>query len=73
MNILGITSAVVFSLSPILEVRAGIPFAVKLGLGIWSAFLICLIANIALIPIVFFFLDYAHDHLMKISLYSRMK
>ena len=72
MNILGTTGAIVLSMTPIFEVRGAIPFAVKFGLNIWTAFFICLIANIILIPLVFLFLDYAHVHFMKISLYSRM-
>lgn len=72
MNIIGVTSAVVLSMSPLLEVRGAIPVAVKLGLNIWAAFALALIANIALIPLVFLFLDYVHIHFMKIGIYSRM-
>ncbi len=72
MNILGITSAVVLGMSPIFEVRGAIPVAVALGLDIWTAFVLALLANIALIPVVFLFLDYAHIHLMKVGLYSKI-
>lgn len=72
MNLLGITSAVVLSMSPVLEVRGAIPIAVALGLNIWVAFVLALLANIALIPLVFLFLDYLHVHLMKVGIYSKM-
>ena len=72
MNIAGITGAIVFSMVPILEVRAAIPFAVAFGLNIWVAFLLAVLANIILIPLVFLFLDYVHGSLMKINIYSRV-
>ncbi len=72
MNILGVTSAVVISMTPVLEVRGAIPIAVALGMSIWSAFLICVLANIILIPLVFFFLDYVHGGLMNIGIYNRV-
>ena len=72
MSLLGMTSAVVLSLSPFLEVRGAIPVAVAFGLNVWIAFILAVLANIALIPIVYFFLDYIHVHMMKISIYSRV-
>lgn len=72
MSFNNVIGAVVLSMAPVFEVRGAIPFAVALGMGIWTAFIICLIANIILIPLVFFFLDYAHNHLMRISIYSNL-
>jgi len=72
MNIIAVTGTIVLSMSPVFEVRGAIPFAVALGLSIWVAFILALIANIVLIPLVFLFLDHVHGGLMRISLYSRL-
>lgn len=72
MNILGVTGTVVLSMTPVFEVRGAIPFATAMGVNIWVAFILASLANIALIPLVFLFLDYVHIHLMKIGIYSRL-
>ena len=45
------------SMLPISELRGGIPLALAYGFSPLSAFLICTLANILIIPIVFIFLD----------------
>ena len=72
MSFLGVISAFALSMFPIFEVRGAIPIAVAFGLNVWTAFIIALIANILLIPLVFLFLDNIHVYFMNISLYSNL-
>ena len=60
------------SVLPISELRGGIPLAVYRGVSIFSAFLICVIANCFVIPIVFFFLDNLHELFMVNRLYKKI-
>jgi len=67
MNIL--IKAIILSMLPISELRGGIPFAYFSGIGIVKAFVFCVLANVLAIPITFFFMDYLHNHLIKIKAY----
>ena len=60
------------SLLPISELRGGIPLAVYRGMSIFSAFIICVIANCFVIPMVFFFLDNLHELFMGNRLYKKI-
>jgi uncharacterized membrane protein len=64
--------AIIISMLPFFELRGGIPFAVAAGTDVWQAFVFCTIANIAVIPLIYLFLDTLHGVLMKISLYKRI-
>ncbi|MBS3097900.1 small multi-drug export protein [Candidatus Woesearchaeota archaeon] len=64
--------AIIASLLPISELRGGIPIAVASGYSYLAAFVVCVIANILVIPITFFILDYLHKYLVKISLYKKI-
>ena len=61
--------AILLSIAPISELRGGIPLAIKLGINIWTAFFVCVIANILIIPVIFLFLDYLHKYFYKIKVY----
>ncbi len=61
-----------WSMMPISELRGGIPVAIAQGFPPLSALLICVFANILVIPIMFFFLDYLHESFMKIKIYNRI-
>jgi uncharacterized membrane protein len=65
-----IISAVI-SLLPVAELRGGMPYAVAKGVSPFLAFVICVIANMLVIPIMYFFLDYVHGTFMKIGVYRR--
>jgi uncharacterized membrane protein len=67
-----IIQAIVWSILPISELRGGIPIAIANGISPLFAFLICVIANILVIPIVFFFLDHIHSFFMKIKIYESL-
>ena len=60
------------SVLPISELRGGIPLAVYRGMSIFSAFIICVIANCFVIPMVFFFLDNLHELFMGNRLYKKI-
>ena len=50
---------------PWIEVRGSIPYGLYEGIDPIAVFLICTLTNIALIPIVFFFLDYIFPYIRK--------
>ena len=56
---------------PIAELRGGIPYAVASDISLPLAFLICVLSNMLVIPVVFLFLDTIHHQLYKIKLYRR--
>lgn len=69
MNVL--IKALILSVLPISELRGGIPLAIGLGANPFSAFIVCVLANILVIPFIFLFLDYLHEHFMKIRIYKK--
>jgi|TARA_B100002003_G_C13803681_1_gene396581 uncharacterized membrane protein len=68
----GILNTVIWSLIPISELRGGIPVGVASGLSIFAAFLIAIVANFFVIPIVFFFLDHLHELFLKVKIYDNI-
>ena len=69
MNVL--IKALILSILPISELRGGIPLAIGLGANPFLAFIVCVLANILVIPFIFLFLDYLHEHFMKIRIYKK--
>ena len=63
--------AMILSALPISEVRGGIPFAIASGINPITAYIACVLANIAIVPIVLFFLKYLHVHFIHISHYAK--
>ncbi len=43
------------SMVPLIELRAGVPFAVGMGLDYFSALIVCIIGNMLPVPIIYFF------------------
>jgi len=70
MNI--ILKAIIWSLLPISELRGGIPIAIAGGLSFFVAYIICVAANLLVIPIVFFFLENIHHILLRIKIYEKI-
>lgn len=60
------------SLLPISELRGGLPLAISQGFDPVFAFFYCVFFNILVIPLMFFFLDYVHKHLIRIKVYNRV-
>ena len=61
----------ILSILPVLELRAGIPYAILNGLNPLTSFFVCVLANILVIPFMFFFLDYANSYFLKIKLWNK--
>lgn len=67
-----ILKAAIWSLLPISELRGGIPIALHNGLSIWLAYIICVCANLLVIPLTYFFLDHLHKIFMDVKLYRKL-
>ena len=67
-----ILKTVLLSLLPISELRGGIPFAAFNGVNIYTAYIIAVVANLCVIPIVYLFLNYLHHIFMRWRLYSKL-
>ncbi len=63
--------SVLLSILPISELRGGIPFALSKGINPITAFILCVLANIIIVPFIFLFLDYLHKHFLKIKPYKK--
>ena len=63
---------IILSMLPIAELRGGIPLAIASGATPFAAFISCVIANIIIVPIIFLFLDYVHNHLTKKKFYNNL-
>jgi len=72
MSLEGLVGAALFSMSPILEVRGGIPWAIALGSSPLTAYTVSVVFNILTIPLIFFFLDFIHIKFMKINFYAKL-
>ena len=71
MDFQALIEPIIWSLLPISELRGGIPIALSNGFSIYNAFLIGVLANILVIPIVFLFLDNIHDLFMNNGFYQK--
>lgn len=47
--------AFLVSMIPLIELRGGVPYAVLMGLDYWTALIVCAIANMLPVPIIYFF------------------
>ena len=63
---------IILSMLPISELRGGIPYAILNNIPPITAFFIAVLANILIIPIIFFFLDYLHDFFLNIKVYNKL-
>lgn len=63
-------TAFILSILPISEIRGGIPLAITLGYNPWISFLVLTLANILIIPLIFFFLDHLNKYFLNLKWYS---
>jgi len=63
--------AILLSLTPVFELRGGIPVAIAQGVNPWLAFAVCVAANMLVAPIFFFFLEFVHHRLLPIKFYRK--
>lgn len=67
-----ILKLITITLIPILELRASIPYGIfKTDLSITAVFVICILANIMVGPLVYFFLHYLIHFFLKIKAVDR--
>ena len=62
--------AALLSLTPLGELRVGIPVALAAGINPWLALVVCVVANSLVAPIVFFFLELMHHRLLHYNMYQ---
>jgi uncharacterized membrane protein len=63
---------IILTILPISELRGGIPLAFALGFSPLTAFLLCTLVNIAMIPIAFLFLDTLNNLFLHIKWYNKL-
>jgi uncharacterized membrane protein len=63
---------VILSMLPISELRGGIPLALASGITPLTSFLLCVTANILIIPLLYLFLDTLHKSLSHIPFYKKL-
>lgn len=68
---MGLVSGAIVSTLPVSELRGGIPLALSSGANPFVVFLVCVLANIAIILPLFLFLDYLHGKFIRIRFYRR--
>lgn len=75
MNINLLLYALILTVLPIAELRAGLPFGIAYALAqnisITLIFSVIILLNILVVFVVFFFLDYLHDWFMKNKWYNK--
>ncbi|MBW3013876.1 small multi-drug export protein [Candidatus Woesearchaeota archaeon] len=64
--------ALILCVTPVFELRAGIPVAIAAGYGAWFAFLVCSLVNLIAIPICYIFLETFHKIFYRVPLYRRL-
>jgi len=60
----------ILSVLPLSELRVGIPVAMSSSYPTILVFLLCVIANILIIPFIFLFFDYIHHKLIRVKAYN---
>jgi uncharacterized membrane protein len=63
--------AILLCLLPIAELRGGLPFALARGIPLVTAYLVCVLANALVGPLVFLFLSTLHRLLERWAAYHR--
>jgi len=62
---------ILLSMSPISELRGGIPYALTQGYNIQEAFVVCVLANVVAAVFIMFFLTFLHGSFLKIGFYRK--
>lgn len=63
--------AILLSMSPISELRGGLPYALSQGFSIQQAFLVCVLANIVAAVLVMVFLTFLHSFFLRFKFYRK--
>lgn len=62
---------ILLSMSPVSELRGGIPYALSQGYGLKEAFILCVLANILAAVIIMFFLTFLHNSFINFKFYRK--
>ena len=62
----------ILSMLPISELRGGILLGISQGLDPLFVFLVAVLSNILVVPLMFFFLDNLHKYFRRINFYRRL-
>ncbi len=68
----GLWWAALLSMTPIVEMQGGIPVALASGASPLTAFVVCVIANLLVMPILFFFLEEIHHRFLHVKGYQSL-
>jgi len=60
-----------WSISPLGEAKVGIPYGLASGANIYLVFLLCFFANVLVFPLMFFFLKYINNYLLRLRFYKK--
>ena len=63
--------SILWSLSPLGEAKAGIPYGLFKGLNIYMVFAFCFIANVLVFPMMMFFLEKLNHYFLKWDYYKK--
>jgi len=63
--------AILLSMSPISELRGGIPYALSQGFSVQNAFLVCVLANIVAAVLIMVFLTFLHSFFLRFLFYRK--
>ncbi|MEM9077732.1 MAG: small multi-drug export protein [Bacteroidota bacterium] len=69
--ILDLIMAMLWSLSPFGEAKIGIPYGIMRGLNEYVVFIVCFVANVAVFPLMMFFLDRINQYFLKWRFYKK--
>lgn len=64
-------TAILLSISPFGESKVGIPYGILREANIYLVFVLCLVANILIFPLMMFFLEYVNKYLLKWNWYKK--
>jgi uncharacterized membrane protein len=66
-----IITTILLCLAPISELRGGLPFALASGMPLIPAYLLCVVANALVSPLIYLFLSSVHRLLIRWPAYER--
>lgn len=64
--------SILLSMSPVSELRGGIPYALSQGFSVSNAYILCVTANIVAAAIIMVFLTYLHSFFMNYKFYQKI-
>lgn len=70
--VIKILTTLAIAMTPVLELRASIPFGVASGLDIWTSILISVIGNIIPVPFIILFIEKIFRVMKKYPLFERI-